>query len=72
MLTNRFIIIGISLLAIIGGGVYFSLSPNNNGQGNALVESGNASSTSAASAASIKNCPFETSEEPEAWSRHYK
>jgi len=65
MLTNRFIIIGISLLAIIGGGVYFSLSGESNGQGNALVESGNASSTPAASAALIKNCPFETSEGPE-------
>jgi hypothetical protein len=65
VITNRFIIIGISLLAIIGGGVYFSLSGESNSQGNALVESGNASSTSAASAALIKNCPFETAETPE-------
>jgi hypothetical protein len=64
MFTNRSMLIGISLLAIIGGGVYFSLSGESNSQGNALVESENASSTSAAFAASIKNCPFETSGTP--------
>jgi hypothetical protein len=63
MFTNRSILIGISLLAIIGGGVYFSLSPSNIGQGNALVESGNGSSTPSIST-SIKNCPFETSGTP--------
>src|ERR1035437_9515961 len=62
MFTNRSILIGISLLVIITGGVYFSLSPNNISQGNALVESGNGSSTITTS---TKNCPFETGESPE-------
>lgn len=64
MFTNRLVLVGISLLAIVGGGVYFSLSPNNIGQGNALVESRNASGTSATSATSFKSCSFETSGTP--------
>jgi hypothetical protein len=63
VITNRFIIIGISLLAIIGGGVYFSLSGESNGQGETLVAG--ASSTPTAPVASIKNCPFETAETSE-------
>ncbi len=67
MVTNRLTLIGISLLVIIGVGIYFgknaiidSLSGGNGNQSS--MPATNASGTLAAS---IKNCSFETSEEPE-------
>jgi hypothetical protein len=60
MLTNRSILIGISMLAIIGGGLYFGLSPGGIDGGAATAnDTGNTAATS------TKKCSFETSDSPE-------
>jgi hypothetical protein len=59
MLTNRSMLVGISMLAIIGGGLYFGLSPGGIGEGTAPA--GDAGNTPATS---TKSCSFETSDSP--------
>jgi hypothetical protein len=59
MLTNRSMLVGISMLAIIGGGLYFGLSPGGIDRSTAPADgAGNATTTP------TKNCSFETSDSP--------